>query len=115
MKIAIKIIVVVTGCKTFLTLSKETDTHPGTASQAMAPRPPQANWNTDFQAPTCQYDMEQMQFESAGCVTTHANNSDYPHCTHKNNDFQSPNRALVEGDTPTNYWQMDQGEQKTYF
>ena len=82
--------------------------HTDAASQAMAPGPPQADWNTAFQAQTCQYDVEQMQFESAGCVTTHASNSNYPYCTHKDNDFQSPNSALVEGDTPTNCWQMDQ-------
>ena len=37
--------------------------------------------------------------------------SNYPCYNHENNDSQNPNRhASVEGGSPTNYCQMDQGE-----
>ena len=46
----------------------------GEAIQFMAPRPPQAGFNTAFMSPVWQYSAEHNQIESNGYVAAHASN-----------------------------------------
>lgn len=83
--------------------------HAGEASQFMAPRPPQTDYNTASLAPIWQHGMEQNRIESAGCVATHASNNNDTYCNPRNEIFQDPEHVVVEGGAPINYWQIYQG------
>ena len=84
---------------------QEVNAHTGETSQSMASRPPQADYNTAFMAPTWQSGTEHNQIESAGCVATHASNISDDYYNPKN--IQDPEHIVVKGDAPINYWQID--------
>ena len=88
---------------------QEVNAHTGEASHFMAPRPPQTDCDTASLAPMWQNGTESNQFESAGCVSTHASNIRNNYYDPKNEIFQDPKHVVVEGDAPINYWQMDRG------
>ena len=76
---------------------QEINAYMGETSQSMAPRPLQADCNTAFMAPTWQYVTEHNQFESAGCVVIHASNVSDDYYNPKNELFQDPKHAVIEG------------------
>ena len=86
---------------------QEVNAYAGEASQFMAPRSPQTDCNTASLAPMWQKGMEQNQFESAGCIATHASNTRNDYCNPENKIFQDLEHVKVEGRIPINYWQMD--------
>ena len=88
---------------------QKVNAYTGEASQSMAPRPPKADYNTASMAPAWQCGTEHIQFESAGCVATHASNMSDDYYNPKKQVFQDSKHVVVEGGVQINVWQMDRG------